>query len=63
MPRKHTNIRISQSALQKVKQVNATMAIEDMSPSKEFMNKVLKVEAGQGSYSKLRQEIIQKYER
>lgn len=41
----------------------ATMAIEDMYLSKEFMKKVIKVETGQRTSSDLRQEIIQKYGR
>lgn len=47
----------------KVKQVMATMAIEDMFFSKDFVDKMLKVAEGKLSSEQVRQEVIKKYGR
>lgn len=49
--------------LQIVKNVVATMAIEDMYLSKEFVNELLKVSKGEKTSVQLRQEILEKYAR
>lgn len=46
-----------------VQNVVATMAIEDMYLSSEFVNELLKVANGQKSSEELRQEVIKKYAR
>ena len=46
-----------------VKQVVATMAIEDMYLSEEFISKMLKVANGELSSEEVRQEVIKKYAR
>lgn len=47
----------------KVKDVVATMAIEDMYLSKDFINELLKVSNGEKSSEQLRQEVLKKYAR
>ena len=47
----------------KVEQVAATMAIEDMYFSKDFICKMLKVAEGKLSSEQVRQEVIKKYAR
>lgn len=44
-----------------VKKVVATMAIEDMYLSKEFVEELIKVANGEKTSEELRQEIIKKY--
>lgn len=46
-----------------VKNVVATMAIEDMYLSKEFVNELLKVSKGEKTSEQLRQEVLKKYAR
>ena len=45
----------------KVQQVAATMAIEDMYVSKEFIEKLLKVSEGEMTSEELRQEVLKEY--
>ncbi|MDD6072526.1 MAG: antitoxin VbhA family protein [Clostridiales bacterium] len=47
----------------KVKDVVATMAIENMYLSKDFINELLKVSRGEKSSEQLRQEVLKKYAR
>lgn len=47
----------------KVKNVVATMALENMYLSKDFVNELLKVSRGEKSSEQLRQEVLQKYAR
>ena len=49
--------------IDKVKQVVATMAVEDMYFSKEFIYKMQKVAEGELSSEQVRQEVINKYGR
>ena len=44
-----------------VKNVTATMALENMYLSEEFVNELLKVDKGEKSSEQLRQEVIKKY--
>ena len=44
-----------------VQQVAATMAIEDMYVSKEFIEKLLKVSNGEMTSEELRQEVLKEY--
>ena len=44
-----------------VKQVAATMAIEDMYVSKEFIEKLLKVSNGEMTSEQLRKEVLKEY--
>lgn len=44
-----------------VQQVAATMAIEDMYLSKEFIEKLLKVSNGEMTSEELRQEVLKEY--
>lgn len=46
-----------------IKNVVATMAIEDMYFSKEFITEMIKVSKGEKTSEELRQEIIKKYVR
>ena len=45
----------------KVQQVAATMAIEDMYVSKEFIEKLLKVSEGEMTSEELRKEVLKEY--
>ena len=45
----------------KVQQVAATMAIEDMYVSKEFIEKLLKVSNGEMTSEQLRKEVLKEY--
>lgn len=47
----------------KVKNVVATMALENMYLSKDFVNELLKVSKGEKSSEQLRQEVLGKYAR
>lgn len=47
----------------KLRQVLATMAIEDMYFEKDFLNEMLKVTKGEKTTEQLRQEVIRKYAR
>lgn len=47
----------------KVKNVVATMAIEDMYLSKDFVGELLKVSNGEKTSEQLRQEVLRKYAR
>lgn len=58
----HMNIYNTDKAIE-VQNVVATMAIEDMYLSSEFVNELLKVANGQKSSEELRQEVIKKYAR
>ena len=44
-----------------VQQVAATMAIEDMYVSKEFIEKLLKVSKGEMTSEQLRKEVLKEY--
>lgn len=46
-----------------IKNVAATMAIEDMYFSKEFISEMIKVSKGEKTSEELRREIIKKYAR
>ncbi len=46
-----------------VRQVTATMAVEDMYFSKDFIEKMLKVANGELSSEEVRQEVIKEYGR
>ena len=46
-----------------VRNVVATMAIEDMYLSREFVNELMKVANGERTSESLRQEVIKKYAR
>lgn len=48
---------------QQLSQVIASMAIEEMYVSKEFMRELLKVSNGEKTTEELRQELIRKYVR
>lgn len=45
----------------RVKNVVATMALENMYLSKDFVNELLKVSKGEKSSEQLRQEVLSKY--
>ena len=47
--------------MESVRYVTATMAIEDMYFSKEFIEELTKVDKGEKTPEELRQEIIKKY--
>lgn len=47
----------------RVKNVVATMALENMYLSKDFVNELLKVSKGEKSSEQLRQEVLGKYAR
>ena len=46
-----------------IKKVVATMAIEDMYFSEDFLNEIVKISKGEKTYEELRQEVIKKYTR
>lgn len=46
-----------------IKKVVATMAIEDMYFSEDFLNEIVKISKGEKTYEELRQEVIKKYAR
>ena len=48
---------------QELKRVSATMAIENMFLSKDFINEMVKVSSGEKTTDELRKEIIRKYAR
>jgi len=50
-------------ATRNVKKVAATMAVEDMALSKEFVNELMKVANGEKTSEELRQEVIKKHAR
>ena len=47
--------------MKRIRNVVATMAIEDMYLSKEFVNELIKVSNGEKTSEQLRQEVIKKY--
>lgn len=49
--------------MKRIRNVVATMAIEDMYLSKEFINELIKVSNGEKTSEQLRQEVIKKYAR
>lgn len=49
--------------MKRIRNVVATMAIEDMYLSKEFVNELIKVSNGEKTSEQLRQEVIKKYAR
>ena len=49
--------------MKRIRNVVATMAIEDMYLSKEFVNELIKVSNGEKTSDQLRQEAIKKYAR
>ena len=51
------------NSMKRIRNVVATMAIEDMYLSKEFVNELIKVSNGEKTSDKLRQEVIKKYAR
>ena len=51
------------NSMKRIRNVVATMAIEDMYLSKEFVNELIKVSNGEKTSDQLRQEVIKKYER
>ena len=51
------------NSMKRIRNVVATMAIEDMYLSKEFVNKLIKVSNGEKTSDQLRQEVIKKYAR
>ena len=57
---KHVIIKNTEAG-RKVQQVAATMAIEDMYLSKEFIEKLLKVSEGEMTSEELRQEVLKEY--
>ena len=46
-----------------IKNVVATMAIEDMYFSEDFLNEIVKISKGEKTFEELRQEVIKKYAR
>ncbi len=48
---------------QEPKRVSATMAIENMFLSRDFINEMLKVSSGEKTTDELRKEVIKKYAR
>lgn len=46
-----------------IKKVVATMAIENMYFSEDFLNEIVKISKGEKTYEELRQEVIKKYAR
>lgn len=59
----HMNREMVVQPIIEVKQVMATMAVEDMFFPKEFINKMIDVAEGKVSSEQVRQEIIEKYRR
>ena len=53
--------KIDEAMRRKVQQVAATMAIEDMYLSKEFIEKLLKVGNGEMTSEELRKEVLKEY--
>ena len=51
------------NSMKRIRNVVATMAIEDMYLSKEFVNELIKVSKGEKTSEQLRQEVIAKYAR
>ena len=51
------------NSMKRIRNVAATMAIEDMYLSKEFVNELIKVSNGEKTSDQLRQEVIKKYAR
>ena len=51
------------NSMKTIRNVVATMAIEDMYLSKEFVNELIKVSNGEKTSDQLRQEVIKKYAR
>ena len=51
------------NSMKRIRNVVATMAIEDMYLSKEFVNELIKVSNGEKTSDQLRQEDIKKYAR
>ena len=51
------------NSMKRIRNVVATMAIEDMYLSKEFVNEHIKVSNGEKTSDQLRQEVIKKYAR
>lgn len=48
---------------QELKRVSATMAIENMFLSRDFINEMLKVPSGEKTSDELRKEVIKRYAR
>lgn len=46
-----------------IKNVVATMAIEDMYLSEDFLNEIVKISKGEKTFEELRREVIKKYAR
>ena len=46
-----------------IAEVAATLAIENMFPSKKFIEEIIKVSEGEKTYEQLRQEVINEYAR
>ena len=51
------------NSMKRIRNVVATMAIEDMYLSKEFVNELIKVSNGEETSDQLREEVIKKYAR
>ena len=51
------------NSMKRIRNVVATMAIEDMYLTKEFVNELIKVSNGEKTSDQLRQEVIKKYAR
>ena len=51
------------NSMKRIRNVVATMAIEDMYLSKEFVNELIMVSNGEKTSDQLRQEVIKKYAR
>ena len=51
------------NSMKRIRNVVATMAIEDMYLSKECVNELIKVSNGEKTSDQLRQEVIKKYAR
>ena len=51
------------NSMKRIRNVVASMAIEDMYLSKEFVNELIKVSNGEKTSDQLRQEVIKKYAR
>lgn len=54
---------VNTNSMKRIRNVVATMAIEDMYLSKEFVNELIKVSNGEKTSDQLRQEVIKKYAR
>ena len=53
----------SENQNREIKKVVATMAIEDMYFSEDFLNEIVKISKGEKTHEELRQEVIKKYAR